>query len=71
MPGISGERCAGMWVSPTNLAAHLLDAAHVFVEPLREWGAYAPALQVNEGSGRVGQLLAFVGHDPKWPAIQG
>lgn len=49
-----------------GLASQLLDAAHLFVDPVREWGAYAPARAVDGSASTVRRLLAHVGRDSAW-----
>jgi uncharacterized protein (TIGR03086 family) len=49
-----------------ELAASLLPAARAIVEPLRQFGAYAPALTPQPGDGSAAELLRFLGRDPRW-----
>jgi len=49
-------------------AAEMLTAARQIVEPLRAYGAYAPALAPQEGDGEVEALLRYLGRDPEWSA---
>jgi len=51
-----------------DLAARLLPVARAIVEPLRRYGAYAPALEPAETDGPVAELLRYLGRDPRWPA---
>ena len=51
---------------PDALAAQLLPAARAIVEPLREYGAYAPALPPRPGDGPAAELLRYLGRDPQW-----
>jgi hypothetical protein len=48
------------------LAAQLLPAAHAVVEPLRQFGAYAPALPPQAGDDDAAELLRYLGRDPEW-----
>jgi uncharacterized protein (TIGR03086 family) len=54
---------------PTHLtpamAADLLVVAHEIVEPLRAWGAYAPARPADPAD-PVAALLSYLGRDPSW-----
>ncbi|WP_265444537.1 TIGR03086 family metal-binding protein [Flexivirga meconopsidis] len=47
-----------------GLAAQLDPAARALVEPLRQWGAYAPALAGQDGDDPAARLLRFLGRDP-------
>ena len=49
-----------------QLAAQLLSAAHAIVEPLRQYGAYAPALEPEAGDDPAAELLRYLGRDPHW-----
>jgi len=49
-----------------ELAAQLLPAAHAIVEPLRQFGAYAPALTPQPGDDTAADLLRYLGRDPHW-----
>jgi uncharacterized protein (TIGR03086 family) len=49
-----------------ELAGPILEAARAVVEPLRGWGAYAPALAARPGDGPVEELLRYLGRDPRW-----
>ncbi|GAA5074041.1 uncharacterized protein (TIGR03086 family) [Thermocatellispora tengchongensis] len=48
------------------LARALLPTAHALVDPLRAFGAYAPALQPHEGDDEAASLLRHLGRDPHW-----
>jgi uncharacterized protein (TIGR03086 family) len=55
--------------SLTNrLAAQLLPAARAVVEPLRQYGVYAPALTPTSADDSVAELLRYLGRDPLWGA---
>jgi uncharacterized protein (TIGR03086 family) len=49
-----------------GLAAELLPAARAIVEPLRQFGAYAPALPAQAEDDHVAELLRYLGRDPQW-----
>ncbi|MFF4614812.1 TIGR03086 family metal-binding protein [Nonomuraea jabiensis] len=49
-----------------ELARPLLKVAMEIVEPLRAWGAYAPALDSEPGDDDVAALLRYLGRDPRW-----
>ncbi|MFI6732136.1 TIGR03086 family metal-binding protein [Nonomuraea sp. NPDC050451] len=49
-----------------DLARPLLEVAMEIVEPLRAWGAYAPALGSEPGDDDVAALLRYLGRDPRW-----
>jgi uncharacterized protein (TIGR03086 family) len=49
------------------LARTLLAVATQIVEPLRAYGAYAPALEPAPGDDDVAALLRYLGRDPRWP----
>jgi uncharacterized protein (TIGR03086 family) len=49
-------------------ATAILLAAKQIVEPLRAWGAYAAALEPQEGDDAVAALLRYLGRDPEWTA---
>lgn len=51
-----------------ELAAELLPVARAIVEPLRQYGAYAPAQEPAEDDTPVAQLLRYLGRDPRWTA---
>ncbi|GAA3343285.1 hypothetical protein GCM10020358_41610 [Amorphoplanes nipponensis] len=51
-----------------DLAAHLLPSARAIVEPLRQYGAYAPALEPDGHDGAAAELLRYLGRDPHWTA---
>ncbi|GII64401.1 hypothetical protein Skr01_44860 [Sphaerisporangium krabiense] len=53
-----------------ELAGHLLAAARGIVEPLRQWGAYAPVVEAEAADGPsatpvVDELLRYLGRDPR------
>jgi uncharacterized protein (TIGR03086 family) len=48
-----------------EMARPLLAVAHEIVEPLRAWGAYAPALEADPADD-VAALLAYLGRRPTW-----
>ena len=50
------------------LSRTLLAVATQIVEPLRPYGAYAPALDPVEGDEDVAALLRYLGRDPGWSA---
>ena len=49
-----------------DLAARLLPVARAIVEPLRQYGAYAPALEPHENESASPELLRYLGRDPHW-----
>ena len=49
-----------------ELAAQLLPVARAIVEPLRQYGAYAPALESRDNDGATAELLRYLGRDPHW-----
>jgi hypothetical protein len=49
-----------------ELAARLLPAARAVVEPLRQFGAYAPALPARPEDSSAAELLRYLGRDPQW-----
>jgi uncharacterized protein (TIGR03086 family) len=51
-----------------ELAAQLLPAARAVVEPLRQFGAYAPALPPQPEDDQVAELLRYLGRSPEWAA---
>jgi uncharacterized protein (TIGR03086 family) len=51
---------------PDHLAAELLSTARVIVEPLRQFGVYAPALTPEPDDGAGATLLRYLGRDPSW-----
>ncbi len=51
-----------------DLAAGLLPVARAIVEPLRQYGAYAPALEPGADDRAAAQLLRYLGRDPHWTA---
>jgi uncharacterized protein (TIGR03086 family) len=52
-----------------QLATALLPAARAVVEPLRQYGAYAPALTPSPEDDSVAELLRYLGRDPLWSAM--
>jgi uncharacterized protein (TIGR03086 family) len=52
-----------------DLAAELLPVARAIVEPLRQYGAYAPALEPDEADSAAAELLRYLGRDPRWSAV--
>ncbi|SNS29179.1 TIGR03086 family metal-binding protein [Actinomadura mexicana] len=50
-----------------DLARPLLDVARQIVEPLRQYGAYAAAIE-HTGGDDVAALLRYLGRDPGWTA---
>lgn len=48
-----------------ELAGPLLVAAKEIVEPLRAYGAYAPAVPPADGDDEVATLLRYLGRDPR------
>lgn len=48
-----------------DLAAVLLAAATGVVEPLRQWGAYAPIVPGADGDTEVDRLLRYLGREPR------
>jgi uncharacterized protein (TIGR03086 family) len=51
-----------------TLAATLLPVARSIVEPLRLYGAYAPALEPAADDTPSDELLRYLGRDPRWTA---
>ncbi|MEU7989558.1 TIGR03086 family metal-binding protein [Streptosporangium canum] len=51
-----------------ELARRLMPVAAAIVEPLRAYGAYAPALGAEDGDGDVAALLRYLGRRPDWTA---
>lgn len=51
-----------------DLATPLHEVAQLIVEPLRQYGAYAPALSPQPGDDAVAALLRYLGRDPEWTA---
>ena len=51
-----------------DLARALLPVAQQIVEPLRAYGAYAPALDAEPGDDDVAHLLRYLGRRPDWSA---
>jgi len=50
-----------------DLARALMDVAVQIVEPLRQYGAYAAAIE-HSGDDAVADLLRYLGRDPAWTA---
>jgi uncharacterized protein (TIGR03086 family) len=50
---------------PDSLAAQLLPAARSIVEPLRQFGAYAPAWPARAEDDPAAELLRYLGRDPR------
>jgi len=48
------------------LARPLMAVATQIVEPLRPYGAYAPALEARDGDGDAALLLRYLGRRPDW-----
>jgi uncharacterized protein (TIGR03086 family) len=51
-----------------ELARELMPVATGIVEPLRAFGAYAPALEAEDGDDDVATLLRHLGRRPDWKA---
>jgi uncharacterized protein (TIGR03086 family) len=51
---------------PDELAGQLLPAARAIAEPLRQFGAYAPALPPRPEDNRAAALLRYLGRNPQW-----
>ena len=51
-----------------ELSAELLEVARQIVEPLRQYGAYAPELALEPGDDAEAELLRCLGRDPRWTA---
>jgi uncharacterized protein (TIGR03086 family) len=49
-----------------DLARSLHKAATEIVEPLREYGAYGPALEAEAGDNEIDALLRYLGRQPEW-----
>jgi uncharacterized protein (TIGR03086 family) len=49
-----------------DLAGQLLPVARTIVEPLRQYGAYTPALEPREDDTASAELLRYLGRDPHW-----
>jgi uncharacterized protein (TIGR03086 family) len=49
-----------------DLAAELLPVARALVEPLRQYGAYAAALEPRADDVPSAELLRYLGRDPRW-----
>lgn len=52
-----------------ELSAELLVVARQIVEPLRQYGAFAPELAGQEGDDAEAELLRYLGRDPRWTAV--
>ena len=52
-----------------ELSAELLEVAQQIVEPLRQYGAFAPALTPEPGDDAEAELLRYLGRDPHWKAV--
>jgi hypothetical protein len=48
-----------------TLSTHLLTAATDLIEPLRQWGAYAPVLNAEPGDTATDTLLRYLGRNPR------
>jgi uncharacterized protein (TIGR03086 family) len=51
-----------------DLAEQLLPVARGFVEPLRQYGVFAPALASEPTDPPADTLLRYLGRDPRWQA---
>ena len=51
-----------------ELARALTPVAHSIVEPLRQYGVYAEALEPAAGADDATVLLAYLGRRPGWTA---
>ena len=51
-----------------GLARPLLTVAREIVEPLRPYGAYAPALEAHAADDDAAALLRYLGRHPDWTA---
>ena len=51
-------------------AAQLLPAARAIAEPLRQFGAYAPAVPPRPEDDQAAELLRYLGRDPQWTTGQ-
>ena len=51
-----------------ELARALMPVAQSIVEPLRQYGAYAQALEPGPGAGAAAALLCYLGRRPDWTA---
>jgi uncharacterized protein (TIGR03086 family) len=51
---------------PAALARSLMSTAAAIAEPLRAYGAYAPALNPAATDGDLESLLRYLGRDPHW-----
>ena len=52
----------------SELARALIPVAQSIVEPLRQYGAYAAALEPSAGAGEAEALLCYLGRRPDWTA---
>ena len=50
------------------LARALTPVARGIVEPLRQYGVYAAALDAEAGAGDAATLLCYLGRSPAWTA---
>jgi hypothetical protein len=50
------------------LARALTPVAKSIVEPLRQYGVYARALEPDAGADDASALLCYLGRSPAWPA---
>lgn len=55
---------------PDELAVQLLPAARAIAEPLRQFGAYAPALPPRPEDNHAAELLRYLGRNPQWATGQ-
>jgi uncharacterized protein (TIGR03086 family) len=55
---------------PDGLAVQLLPAARAIAEPLRQFGAYAPALPPQPDDSHAAELLRYLGRNPQWATGQ-
>jgi hypothetical protein len=53
-----------------ELAVLLLPAARAVAEPLRQFGAYAPALPPQPEDNHAAELLRYLGRNPQWATGQ-
>ena len=51
-----------------ELARALTPVAQSIVEPLRQYGAYAPALEPSADADNADALLCYLGRRPDWTA---
>jgi uncharacterized protein (TIGR03086 family) len=52
-----------------ELAAELLPVARAIVEPLRQHGAYAAALEPGPADSASAELVRYLGRDPRWSPV--